>query len=132
MEEGERWYLAALVDGEGSIGVYKTQGKLHLSLRVAMIHKPTILWLREKLGGSVTKMQREGQRIVWAWTIRNRDVGDVLGVLKGKMRAKEKEAELAGAFVKTLGKRGRRIPERVRKEREEIARRLKEEKKRVW
>jgi hypothetical protein len=97
-----------------------------------MIHKPTILWLREKLGGSVTKMQREGQRIVWAWTIRNRDVGDVLGVLKGKMRAKEKEAELAGAFVKTLGKRGRRIPERVRKEREEIARRLKEEKKRVW
>src|SRR2546427_8215430 len=72
LTEVEIGYLAGIIDGEGTIGIYK--GREPYSYRLALIvtntHRPMLEWLRSRIGGSLTRRgMRQKSHHKPAWQI---------------------------------------------------------------
>lgn len=118
-------YLAGLVDGEGSIIIHKYKQQLYKSrgngkrsddktprfvvdLRVAMSDSVAIYWIKDKFGGSVTRVEdkRKTQyRPMYYWTTRANKASDLLKILLPYLKTKRPQAFLCIAFQDNLIKK---------------------------
>lgn len=103
----ERAYLAGIIDGEGSIGVYKrspTGPNYFLKLAVYNTFEALITWLTEHLGGATVFMRNDppNQRPSWSWTIYGANALRVIRLARPYMIVKAKQADLAEEFMATL------------------------------
>src|SRR3990167_8433239 len=100
-------YLAGLIDGEGYIGILRTQknDKAHCTylhehaycpvLKIAMTDRSIIEWLYSSFGGTFEiRRARENARESYGWTCRKALVGKFLRYLYPYLRVKRKQAEI--------------------------------------
>lgn len=121
----DRWaplemsYVAGLVDGEGSIGVYPMKRAVLpvVSITVTMTDATTIMYLRDLFGmGGAYRIDRvcPGHKPRYTWCLRAKRAEVVLRALLPYLRLKRPQAECAlamRAIVKSKGRWDTATPE---------------------
>ena len=100
-------YLAGIIDGEGSIGIYaraKGSSNYFLKLMIANTSEPLIKWIRTRFGGATvfTRYDNPAHRPTWNITIYQQHVADVLRACRPYMVAKADQADLAIDFAENF------------------------------
>lgn len=119
LTEAERAYMAALIDGEGAVSIYRVRpprtyrqpgrykGRAPRAVRhymkICIVNgSPELIgWLRFKLGGtvSVRRPRTKRHRQTWLWTLMQQRAGELLVVVRPYLIAKTKQADLAIEFM---------------------------------
>lgn len=112
-------YFAGLVDGEGYIGLmkmrkgnktkwgYKRDHAYIPTIKIAMIDKPIIEYLKDSFGGSFeTRKARGNARESYCWTARKAQVYKILESLYPYLRVKKEHAKLILQFKNLNNGRG--------------------------
>lgn len=100
MSEAELGYLAGLIDGEGTIGIYATQ-QAHLRLIIANSSYPLINWVRSRVGGSLVEIPSRDLRHKDAWQVVlvQQRAAEVIRQCRPYLVAKAPQADLALDFI---------------------------------
>jgi hypothetical protein len=107
----ETAYAAGFFDGEGSINIRRPGKKPKcaghkLVVSLAQTVEAPLLWLRERWGGSITRLARP--TLTWEWSVSCRLAGRFLQDVLPFLIVKRKEAEVAIAFQSRKRNTGRR------------------------
>jgi hypothetical protein len=64
-------YLAGIIDGEGTIGIYRGGApySYHLALVVTNTHRPMLEWVHARIGGSLVRATRQTLRHKQGWQV---------------------------------------------------------------
>lgn len=98
-------YIAGLVDGEGCLDLLPFKEKYFRSrLRIAMINKKLIYWLKNSFGGSVyTRKAFGNNRESYCWAIENKKILEpFLREIVPYLMVKKEEAETMLKYFKTF------------------------------
>lgn len=117
-------YLAGIIDGEGYVGImkmrkgnkskwcYKNDYAYVPVIKIAMIDKELITWLKESYGGNFeTRKARPNARESYCWTARKSKVNDILQKVYPYLRVKKKHAEIIFKYQNTNNGAGHPISE---------------------
>lgn len=131
-------FIATLIDGEGCItSSFPVSSRKPLSVKISMIHKPTMQWLHEMFGGSLCphRTRQTNARQSWSWYISGIRSLALLCMTLPYMRVKQEEAEIAIALGVSLWSdenvRGH-IPEDILMLRRALGQELRDLKRREW
>lgn len=94
-------YLAGIIDGEGTVGIYSRggarRGEYQFHMSVVNTHEPTLHLLREHLGGTVrsrpTNTGRLGKKPIWVWQHRGDGAWDAYYKVEPYLRIKRWKQE---------------------------------------
>ena len=100
MNDIEKAYLAGLVDGEGSIGLYLKNHRTDFSLRLAVYNTDDTLmaWLQIHIGGLVHKVGRRHNpkhRQEYCWYLSSTSACETLKLILPYLVIKRAKAEIA-------------------------------------
>jgi hypothetical protein len=107
-------YAAALVDGEGCIGVYSnknvslTYGRTHrLMVQIGMSDKEPVEFMFKTFGGfyNAYKAHNMGDRLRYNWAISTRQARDFLVFILPYLKGKVEQAKLAVEFQNQIRKK---------------------------
>ena len=130
-------YIAGLIDGEGCITSSQPKNNsCPLIVKISMVHRPTIEWLDEKLGGGLTrhKTKQVPARTSWFIALKGARSVFLLRRLLPYMKTKAQEADVALRLGDSLFAplvRGKVTPE-VRALRAELGQKLRDLKRLEW
>ena len=89
-------YLAGLIDGEGSIPIYKSGKYYNSILLVANTCREVLVWAQRitGLGRVSTKKQHKGQRLCFVWNVTHKQAASILEKIQHLMIIKASRANL--------------------------------------
>lgn len=109
-------YLAGIVDGEGTIGIYKQgpPGTRHYDLKLIVTNSsfPLIRWVQTRIGGAVVfrPAAKVGWRDMWHVVVVQRRAAEVIRLCRPFLIVKTPQADLAARFIEdTVFARARRV-----------------------
>ncbi|MGZ6281753.1 MAG: LAGLIDADG family homing endonuclease [Ktedonobacterales bacterium] len=113
LQDTELAYIAGIVDGEGSVYIYlKTGGnqrgerkKYHRSaLKIANTDKSLIDWLRERIGGTVSRNQPKSDKykVVYHLAIEGPSLLTLIDALSPFLLLKQKQMQLVAQMQQTM------------------------------
>ena len=127
--EAELAYTAGIIDGEGCIGIHKTEKSARPSQRYALIVSVTSTneelcnWLQLRFGGCInfweeSKRRNPKHKDRYTWVLHRRKAVQFLGLILPFLLLKKLQAENAVAFQNTFrkGRIGRQHDETTEKE----------------
>ena len=108
-------YLAGIIDGEGTIGIYKGAEPFnyHLALIITNTYAPMLDWVRARTGGSLTRHTPETARHKQGWqvVVWQARAADVIRLCQPYLIVKAQQADLALRFMSDyVSFRGRNSP----------------------
>lgn len=108
LSEGDLGYIAAMIDGEGSICITKCKKGLVSTLSISNNDRDMLSWIQSVLGrGHIYKHTKRGN--LCFQIARNSDQIALLEVLMPYLKVKRRQAELALKFLRARRK-SRRVP----------------------
>ena len=124
-------YLAGLIDGEGYLGIQKRTkvecigGKMYVGvLKIVMIDKYLIKWLKDSFGGYFGKrIGKDGRMDSYEWCLRHeKNIKPFLDKVFPYLKVKRKQAEVLRVFFRTFDNKkiGTRLTEETREYREKL------------
>jgi hypothetical protein len=131
-------WAAGIIDGEGCLYVHKHKRNYVATLRVKMIHRPTIERLEQTFGVGTLRTDppgKQSKRQTWSWTVSGHAVADVLYPVLPFLTTKRHEARLLLSFTRlpvTARGGGRTIPPRLLRWRDWFHTALKTAKRCEW
>jgi hypothetical protein len=112
-------YIAGIIDGEGSIGAYRSVSILNnkeyinVVVQVSNTDLAMMEWLSSILGGKLYSFKcKGGRKQAYKWSRSGTNVIPVLELVLPHLKIKKRQAELALAFAKTVDPSSYRVPER--------------------
>lgn len=126
-------YLAGFVDADGTIALNRWREKCTnrwcylLRLCVSNCDKNIMNWLVSKLGGGVYLCNQNApkhHRTLWRWVLCGTNARPVIEKILPFMLIKQKHAELALQYIKTIDRKRNRIPPEIKEQREHIFKHL--------
>jgi hypothetical protein len=123
-------YLAAIIDGEGSIGIellspckIKRKGKEEWQrkkdyyagrLCVINTNKPLIDWIHKEFGGSINfRTKQPNQKLCYRWHIFGSGLESLLTELEPFLFIKKQQAQILLKYRKTVNKTGHLINDNI-------------------
>jgi len=101
-------YLAGLIDGEGTIGIYRQTGTKSYSLKLRITNSsPALLqWLRPRFGGGVGKArkQRPWHRQTWQIVIYQEKAAELIELCRPFLVIKTAQADLGLRFIDEISR----------------------------
>ncbi|MGI0149765.1 MAG: hypothetical protein ACREDF_09585 [Thermoplasmata archaeon] len=94
-------YVSGLLDGEGTILVYKTNGCYQLSVRIVNTDLPVLERMKSLFGGNIgSKIEKVSKRTrpCWTWDIQGPRAAELLVELYPHLLVKREQARLAMEF----------------------------------
>jgi hypothetical protein len=106
-QEADDGYLAGIIDGEGSIFVYRRRdkrgGTSHiLSLAITMTCEEVIRKIEHLYGGRVLPLTTPGKSPSWRWHVENEAALEMIKIVFPYLVAKKKQASLAFKFREVM------------------------------
>ena len=107
----ERAYVAALLDGEGSINLQTNHANnanrstsCILKVRITNTYRPVLDWLYGIVGGHLYTVKKYSSRNkqAWSWEISGQKAVEFLTIVYPFLRIKKAQAETAFMFGETL------------------------------
>lgn len=112
-------YAAALIDGEGTVGVYSFTRKgrgLQFSTRLAVIntHRGIIEWMKDSFGGNIVEKTKtaENSKQCWEWQVHGEEADRLARFIKPYVKMKREQLEI---FSKMRERQKERASHRPRK-----------------
>jgi len=120
LNEIEKAYIAGIVDGEGSIGLWRHhKNETHTpNVTVANNSLPLLQWIQSKAGGGITsKKKRQAHHgDSYAWSVRQDRAISFLNEIKGYLIIERQQAELiTGEYKAVTHRAGKYTPEMLMK-----------------
>jgi hypothetical protein len=114
-------YLAGVIDGEGSIGIYPARllprtvhRTYNLQLQITHTHLPLLQWIQARCYGSITKGRSPvvltpkcAKRPTWHWTTHTRHAANVIRQIQPYLIVKAAEAAVALRYADRVGHHNR-------------------------
>ena len=102
-------YLAGILDGEGSIMIYRSQGHYSLTVAIYNSERELMNWLVSEYGGCSSESHRERNKELkhkpeYRWIIMGRNAYKLLRRLEDKMIIKTERLEVAIEFYERCNK----------------------------
>lgn len=124
-------YLAGIIDGEGYLGIKKEKKNSYVGgycyvpiIKVCMIDKDFIEWLKNSFGGHTSKrIKQNGDADSYEWEIKNSNVIPFIKKIHPYLKIKGKQVIVLNNFFSTYGKENhtsRFIKDEVRERREKL------------
>ena len=91
-------YTAGIIDGEGSIGIWKLGKGYRLTVEVEMCNKSVPQWLKDTFGGRYGFYGKRGKyKCGWSsrWDITDSKASEFLQLILPYLKIKKQQAELA-------------------------------------
>ncbi len=120
LSEAELAYMAGIVDGEGTIGVFreitpkrKAEFRYRAALEVSNTDEDVIDWLQVKFGGYTNctnerTAREKGHKLMYKWHCKVSDIGSLLKTLMPYLRIKKANAATVLQFIKIQPGPGKR------------------------
>lgn len=105
----EAAYMAAFIDGEGSISIRRRTTQIQFMLTVVNTHEGIIRWLHQRTGMGQIKqreVRNEKWRQVWEWSVTSRQAAQVIYAVYPHLRVKQQQAAVALHFMATTHEAG--------------------------
>jgi DNA modification methylase len=102
-------YMAAFIDGEGSISIRRRARQIQLMLTVVNTHEGVLRWMQERTGmGQVRQreVRDEKWRQCWEWSATSRQAAQVIYAVLDHLRVKRQQALVALRFMETTRNAG--------------------------
>lgn len=120
MIEVEKAYIAGIVDGEGTIGLWRHhKNEMHTpNVTVANNDLKLLQWIQSKVGGCISrkKKRQAHHKDSYAWSIRQDRAINFLNEIKSYLIVKRQQAELiTGQYKAVTHRAGKYTPEMLRK-----------------
>lgn len=116
-------YLAGIIDGEGTISLYK-EGQRYsiptLTVRVSSTDENLMTWLRRNFGGSYNKRktkQKSTHKDSYTWSLYGKKLNIILHNILPYLQIKYIQAVMGLEFRRTVSSpehNGRKIPEHIK------------------
>lgn len=86
------WYLAGLIDSEGSVMWISSGGKRkRFTIQIGLTEHHVIKWLRDEFGGNLTEHQPpNGHKMIWKWVLRGRPALELYEIVQTMLMIKNK------------------------------------------
>ena len=97
-------YMAAFIDGEGSISIRRRKRQIQMSLTVVNTHEGVLRWMQERTGmGQIhqREIRNEKWRQCWEWCVSSRQAAQVIYAVLDHLRVKREQALVALHFMET-------------------------------
>jgi len=108
--ETDHAYAAGIVDGEGTITLHDHGKRTALTVAVFNSEPRVCVWLQERYGGSIGQNIRpDPHRIMYAWRCSSSLASKFLNNIYPYLIIKKQQADIALAYLKTVGRRGQRV-----------------------
>lgn len=111
LTEGDKYYLAALVDGEGTICASESRGKIRPNVSVYNTSFKLVEWCQRVTGiGScepVERGDRPRHKRQYQWRLRQDEMRAFLPVILPYLKIKARQAELLLELLETLSAGGK-------------------------
>lgn len=112
MKKVDLAYIAGIVDGEGSIGIYRQHCKsgylspvLHIS--VTNTNEWLIRYLYFNFGGSILHSKRKGNcKDMWKWKLQSQKAAELIDLISPYLKLKKGQADIAASFQRNRYKAG--------------------------
>ncbi len=116
MNEVEKAYIAGIVDGEGSIGLWRHhKNETHTpNVIIANNSLPLLKWIQSRAGGCIVskKKRQEHHGDSYAWSIRQDRAISFLNDIKSYLIVKRQQADLiTGEYKAVTHRAGKYTPE---------------------
>lgn len=123
-------FAAGLIEGEGSIGIYRylnpkcSRAQYSLVLTIGMTTASPVLFMHQHFGGFLTTPRRKSpdRRICYFWKVTGKKAGLALKRIRPYLLDKGSQADLAIEYAATCGNGGGRTSATVQKRRERMVR----------
>lgn len=105
--ETEKAYAAGVIDGEGTIGVWRERRaknssgyRYRVAMEVSNTNEKLIDWLQQRFGGfkAIVNAEREGCKRLWKWRSTTSVVLEIVKQLLPYLVLKQEQAELVIEF----------------------------------
>ena len=130
-------YLAAFVDGEGSIGIERLspckqkrkdkevwqRKKYYYVCRLCVVNtnRPIIDWIQSEFGGSINdKITSKTSKQCYRWHIFGKDLENLIEELLPFLAIKHKQAQILLEYRKTVGKTGWLVTDEILEHRHQL------------
>jgi hypothetical protein len=128
-------YVAGLLEAEGYFSISKAGGKPAITISVAMTDKNLICWLKDLFGGwsGVLKGKTKAGKPIYLWRIHRQQAFIVIKTIRPYMTFKKEQIDILIRYQNSVNLWNRRtggvnqfnLPHSVKRQREEMASRLK-------
>ncbi len=129
MTRNDLSYLAGIIDGEGHIEIHCDNRIPSFYLRIIVVStsEELMFWLKEKFGGHYypRTWNELTRKQCYAWQVSTKQSEEMLKKIFPFLIIKKRQAKLALEFRKTVGKQGKKLSEKVCRERTRIAKEMK-------
>ncbi len=120
MTEIEKAYIAGIIDGEGSIGLWRHRKNETATPNVSVANNSLELlqWIKFRVGGTIIskKKRKTHHNYSYAWSVRQDRAIRLLNEIKEFLIIKKKQAELITSEYKSVTHRaGKYIPQMLEK-----------------
>jgi len=142
LSETDKAYLSGIVDGEGSVGIYRQHvgrsGGAGMAVRLSIVSttKALIDWLELKIGfGSVTtrpESVEKNRNRAYLWQAHGQNAVDLLINLTPYLVIKKRQARVAILFQKTRGITGKKVSTLISFQRERLRKIMRHENRRGY
>ncbi len=134
MKVYEKAYLAGIIDGEGSVGIYRSGphrgcAANRLLLVVTITSTSFILLsycqsITEEGTITLKRQRNDKHQACWEWRARNRKASKLLSSILPYLIIKKKQAVAAIKFAETIGRTGQRLSKEIQNDREKLYREI--------
>jgi hypothetical protein len=122
-------WAAGIIDGEGSIGIYRNTTKSHarltLQVSVGNTDPRMCLRLRDLFGGSVYAVHHRKGKSYLNWAVVGKRAADLCHLIEPYVICKRDQVEVGLAWEKTLKTRGHALSDEELETRQRLSDRLK-------
>jgi hypothetical protein len=100
LSEAEKGYIAALIDGEGWIGVTKTSHRYPARLVIAMTHYETLVYIQSLIGGLLYKASKANlyDSDKWVLMVSANTLRRLLPMLRPYIKTKARQVDLINLY----------------------------------
>lgn len=134
IEVHNKAYLAGIIDGEGSIGIYRSgphrgcaANRLVLVVTITSTTLILLEWCQKIVGDGKIALKRQKNdkhRACWEWKIRNCKASRMLSLILPYLVIKKQQAVTAIKFAETIGNVGQRLSKETQRKRENFYREI--------
>jgi hypothetical protein len=108
-------YIAGVIDGEGTIGIYRlgSTGYYQMKVCISNCSRPLLEWVRERVGGALVRVAKATpkKREAWQLVISQYQAAPLLLECRGYLQVKRAQADLAVRYMEEYEPaRGRASP----------------------
>lgn len=97
----QKGYIAGIIDGEGTIGLYKSHNKISPRIQIGLTNYEALVSISALIGGNIQKRKKyyETDTQIWVYSMPVSSIREILSVIEPHLIVKKTQAQLMIVYL---------------------------------